>query len=82
MKKIFRGLLVVLFAYLMVMGMMSLQHLFDRGDMKKAAQVIYQFQPNKDSPQTLLDLMLIAKAQKNPDDMRCETSILSFSDRL
>ena len=76
MKKIWRVILGIVIVYAAVMALMSVQFFFDRGDLKKAAALIYQYKPPSHPDKTLVELM--AQDQKiHPDEVHCETKLLS-----
>lgn len=80
MNKIVKAVLVVAFFYLVIMGLLGLQYLFDRGDMKKAAQVIYEYRPRTagegQGGLTLAQAMAVAYGVAE-DRLKCETKIAS-----
>lgn len=76
MNKIWRAFAVIAVIYALVMGLLSVQYFFDRGDMKKAARVIYRFKPDNDKEASLIQLMA-GSWQVNQDDVRCETQVMS-----
>jgi hypothetical protein len=55
-KTLIRVLGVALISYVGIMGVMGLQYLFDRGDLRKADLVVSQFKP-EGSDKTLKELM-------------------------
>lgn len=75
MRTIFRVLGVVVIAYACVMAVMGMQYLFDRGDLRKASQVISQYKP-KGSDKTILTLM--AERSGVPESrIACDSHLLS-----
>jgi len=58
------------------MALMTLQYFFDRGDMKKAAQVIYNYKPDPLKETTLISLMA-EKYNLDSQSIRCETELIS-----
>lgn len=76
MKKLWRVIVAVLIVYAAVMALMSVQYFFDRGDLKKAAAVIYQYKLPSHPEKNLLELMA-SDLNVNPDRVHCETELLS-----
>lgn len=76
MKKIFRVLGMIFAAYAIVMAAMIVQYFFDRGDLKKAAAVVYQFKPVNGKESTLIDFMA-DEQHLAPDAINCQTQIAS-----
>jgi len=76
MKTIVRVIFVVLFAYGTVMGLMSLQYFFDRGDLRRASKVIYDYQPRPGSSKKLVEYMAEGY-QVDLGDLYCETTLAS-----
>ncbi len=76
MKSLARILGVVLFAYLFVMAVMTVQYFFDRGDMRKASQVIFEFRPQGSNHPTLLETMA-SLSQVKKEDVNCQTTLAS-----
>ena len=71
---LYRAAVVIFMVYAIVMAVMTLQYFFDRGDMKKASQVIYQSRPN--GKDLLIDVM--ARDLKiSSQDLYCETQVES-----
>ncbi len=77
MKTLFRLLGGALIIYLGFMAVISLQALFDRGDLKQASKFLYDYKP--DGKKTLNVLMADALGEK-PDDVYCESQIVSRSE--
>ena len=76
MKKVWRVILGIVIIYAAVMALMSVQYFFDQGDLKKAAAVIYEYRPPLHPDKTLLEFMA-ADLKLNPDQVHCETQLLS-----
>lgn len=76
MKKFFRVLLVVFAIYAIVMAAMAVQYFFDRGDLRKASAVIYEFKPDKTKDETLAALMA-AEQKILPTELACDAQIMS-----
>ncbi len=76
MKKLFRVLLVVFAIYAILMAAMTVQYFFDRGDLRKASAVIFEFKPDKTKDETLAALMA-AEQKILPDELVCDTQIAS-----
>lgn len=77
MKTLFRLLGGALIIYLGFMAVISLQALFDRGDLKQASKFLYDYKPDGKRP--LNELMATALGQP-PDTVYCESQIVSRSD--
>lgn len=76
MKKVLRFLAMIIAVYAIVMAAMVVQYFFDRGDLKKASAVIYQFKPVAARPDTLIDYMA-AESHVTPDAIQCQSQITS-----
>lgn len=76
MKKLWRVIVAVLIVYAAVMALMSVQYFFDRGDLKKAAAVIYQYKLPSHPDKNLLELMA-SDLNVNSEQVQCETELLS-----
>jgi len=76
MKTIIRAFIVIIVIYATVMAVMGLQYMFDRGDMKKAAKVIYEFKPSHTVNKTLAELMA-QNLGVTPEELHCETELIS-----
>lgn len=75
LRTIFKALVVIALAYVGLMAVLGVQYFFDRGDMKKAARVVYEYRP-RGHEKTLVELM----AQHygiGGDQLKCETQIIS-----
>lgn len=80
LKIIFRAILVIIAVYCVIMAVVAVQYFFDRGDMKKAAKVIYEFRPQGPSDNTknaTLAEQMAAFYKISTDDLYCETQIVS-----
>lgn len=75
MNRFFRILGVIVIAYAGVMAVLYLQYLFDRGDLRKAEQVISQFKP-KGEERTLMRIMADSLGV-DAAGFSCESRILS-----
>lgn len=75
MKTLFKVLVVILFAYAAVMGLMTLQYFFDRGDLKRASRVIYQYTPSGQDKK--LVQVMADEFKVSLDDLYCETALES-----
>lgn len=75
MKTLVRVLGVVLIVYAGIMAVMGLQYLFDRGDLRKADQVLSQFKP-EGSDKTLKELMT-GKLGVAEGGLSCSSTLLS-----
>lgn len=71
---LYRAAVVIFMIYAIVMAVMTVQYFFDRGDMKKASQVIYQAKPNGTD---LLITLMAGDAKITSTDLYCETQIES-----
>lgn len=76
MKKLWRVIVAVLIVYAAVMALMSVQYFFDRGDLKKAAEVIYQYKLPSHPDKNLLELMAL-DLNVSSNQVHCETELLS-----
>lgn len=76
MKSLVRLILVVGFGYALVMGLMTLQYFFDRGDIRRASEVIYNYRPTKDESKTLIQLMA-EKLAIETNQIHCESQIVA-----
>ncbi|MCP5463500.1 MAG: hypothetical protein H7A33_00580 [Deltaproteobacteria bacterium] len=74
-QKVLKSLVVILMVYASVMVLLGLQHLFDRGDLKKASKVFYQFRPG--TSQVLLVDQMAQQMGVEPTALQCQAQILS-----
>ena len=67
------GIFVVI--YVAVSAVVGLQHLFDKGDIKKASKVLYELRPG-DGSQTLLQWMA-AENGSTTESLECYSQLVS-----
>lgn len=76
MKLIIRLAAVVVFCYALLLSVTTLQYFFDRGDIRRASEVIYKYQPVRDHSKTLVQIM--AKSLNIMEaDIHCESQIVA-----
>lgn len=76
MKSFIRLIIVVGCGYALIMGLMTLQYLFDRGDIRRASEVIYNYRPSKEVSKTLIQLMA-EKLTIEETKIHCESQIVA-----
>lgn len=76
MKSLLRIGLVIFFAYALVMALMTLQYFFDRGDIRRASEVVYEYVPNQKTGKKLLQLMA-DQLKIDEKAIHCEAEITS-----
>jgi len=77
MKTVFRLLGGALIVYLGFMVVVSLQALFDRGDLKQASKFLYDYKPDGKRP---LNQLMANALGKTVEDVYCESQIVSRSE--
>jgi hypothetical protein len=75
-RRALRVAAVLAVVYFCVVALSFLQGLFDRGDLRRAAHVIYEFRPGGPAGKTLVELMAAADGVV-PDRMACQTEMAS-----
>lgn len=75
MKGYLRIIGVFAVIYVAVSAVVGLQHLFDKGDIKKASKVLYELKPG-DGSKTLLQWMAVEKGLTQ-DDLECYSQLVS-----
>jgi hypothetical protein len=73
-NRLIRILFVLLFVYLTGLAVVTVQYYFDRGDLKKASQVLFEFRPQG---KETLALLMSQKLMIQESQLKCESQLLS-----
>jgi hypothetical protein len=74
-SKFWRGVFVVLAFFFTVMGLLTLQFFFDRGDIKRASRVIYEYKPA--GQEKTLTALIADEIGISEESLICESALIS-----